>query len=432
MKIFNLISIVSLLFTIKESSATYLPRNLSSITVTNPGFTHFIPNAQDKTKFHLAISTFNGIPLTTDYVFYIRNYDSSSAYKLEQLSSTNLAWPNEIDYIGNSIINQTADPFGGLLVSGGFLVPGKGKGGLFYYAFKTSDRANVTSSAPVVLTADPKDSTAWFYHRTRLVDLNGDGTDDILTCRAYKPIVGTTLTELVGIIIDPKTRQYKLQVIAKSACDVFFDFADIDKDGRFEIVAAGFFINKLNIIYSDDPLNSFTTGAIKVVTIDSNGGKLFEMTIHDLDRSGNLELLVTNHQANSDAIKGAIYYYTLTGTVRQGTWTRTIIYNNFPVLNSGFNQGSPGCAIPFLPNLNDKNQLPYIVSAGDGSQYAYLFEPVLTNNKLSYNLVWKELYKGYTVGGISVADINNDGYSEFTVPIYEGKAVKVYTFAPKV
>ena len=40
-------------------------------------------------------------------------------------------------------------------------------------------------------------------------------------------------------------------------CDVFFDATDIDNDGRVEIVAAGFFISQLAVIYSDDSKNSF-------------------------------------------------------------------------------------------------------------------------------------------------------------------------------
>ena len=411
-------------------AVSYVPRSLASISITHPAFTSFIPNKNDLTKYHLAVSTFNAVPYSSDYVYYIKNYDATSPVNIEVLSDKALVWPNEAIYLNNSIINAKIDAFGGLLVAGGFLVPTKSKGGLYYYPFTSDDRSTVTKADPILLTLDAQDKTEWFYHRARHVDLDGDGTLDFLTCRTHKPLIGSAAVELIGVIYDQKSQNFKVQVIAKGVCDVFFDVADIDNDGRFEIIASGFFIAKLNIIYSDDDKNSFVNGNVKVRTIDSDAGKLFDIGIYNLDNSGNLELLVTNHQSNSDSIKGSIFYYTLSGTVRNATWTRNTIYDNFPVLKPGANQAAPGGAKAFLPNLNDENKIPYILLAGDGSECAYLFEPVFVNNNLKYNLTWSENYKDDTVGQMSVADINNDGYVEFVVPLYENKNIKVYTFAP--
>ena len=81
--------------------------------------------------------------------------------------------------------------------------------------------------------------------------------------------------------------------------------------------------------------------------------------------------------------------------------------------------------------MQDENKTLYIIVAGDGAEYAYLFKPIISSgNVLSYTLVWKELYSGDTVGEISIADINHDGYAEFVVPLYEKNLIKVYTFAP--
>ena len=56
---------------------------------------------------------------------------------------------------------------------------------------------------------------------------------------------------------------------------------------------------------------------------------------------------------------------------------------------------------------------------------AYFFQP---NNSgdLSYTLNWSKLYKGYTVGGISIADLDNDGKNEFMIAIYEANYCEIY------
>ena len=47
------------------------------------------------------------------------------------------------------------------------------------------------------------------------------------------------------VFYDETSQSFKIQVIAKDVCDVFFELADIDRDGRFEIITSGFFIKQL-------------------------------------------------------------------------------------------------------------------------------------------------------------------------------------------
>ena len=142
---------------------------------------------------------------------------------------------------------------------------------------------------------------------------------------------------------------------------------------------------------------------------------------------GNLELLATNHQGNKAAVKGSIFYYRLTGDIKTGSWAKTIIYDDFPVLNGGFNQAAPGAAKLFHPNVNEKGR-SHIILAGDGSQYAYYFEPSATG-ELSYTMKWRFRFFD-TIGEIAVGDINGDGFTEAFIPIYEKNACHVYSFKP--
>ena len=141
-------------------------------------------------------------------------------------------------------------------------------------------------------------------------------------------------------------------------------------------------------------------------------------------------MLATNHQGNNAAVKGALFYYKLSGNVRTGTWIKTIIYDNFPVLKGGMNQAAPGAPVLFHPNLNrQKEERLHIILAGDGSEYAYHFAPSVKTEELSYSLVWSKLY-GDTVGGIDVADINGDGINDCIIPIYEKNIVYFYSYNP--
>lgn len=357
----------------------------------------------------------------------ISKFDQSKP-DYQALPNKNLVWPNQPNFYNSSLIDLKVDPFGGVVIPFGFLVPTKGKGGLYYYPFSKEDRSVIGTSEPILLTRDNEEDIEWFYHRVRFIDLNGDGRDDLLTCRTEKPIFGSTKTELVSFVFNANTKGYDEKVIMKSACDVFFDTADIDKDGRFEIVSAGFFISQLNVIYSEDPNNNFLNGNVKVKTIDANAGQLFEVIIEDLDNQGNLELLATNHQGNNAEVKGALFYYTLSGNVRTGKWSKNIFHDDFPVLKGGFNQAAPGAPVLFHPNLNRKERL-HIILAGDGSEYAYHFAPSAVTEELSYSLVWSQLYSD-TVGGIDVADVNGDGITDCIIPIYEKNVLYFYSYNP--
>ncbi len=123
-----------------------------------------------------------------------------------------------------------------------------------------------------------------------------------------------------------------------------------------------------------------------------------------------------------------MFYYTLTGDVRTGTWNKKIIYDDFPVLKGGMNQAAPGAPVLFHPNLKQKGRL-HIILAGDGSEYAYHFAPSAANEELSYKMVWSKLY-GDTVGGIDVADIDGDGISDCVIPIYEKNIIYFYSYNP--
>ncbi len=175
----------------------------------------------------MGVSSFNGVPFSSDYVTYFANFtlgdiSSSVGVKIQQ---SDMKWPNEVTYITRSLINNTVDKFGGLIIPGGFLVPTKTDGGIFYFPFKTADRSELALDQFVKLSAAQTNQNNWFYHHAKIVDINGDGdNNDILTCRAYKPILGAQKTELVAFVHSNSGPKIYTEYIISDACDVFFEY----------------------------------------------------------------------------------------------------------------------------------------------------------------------------------------------------------------
>ena len=47
---------------------------------------------------------------------------------------------------------------------------------------------------------------------------------------------------------------------------------------------------------------------------------------------------------------------------------------------------------------------------------------------MKYAMIWSQVYKDDTVGGVSFADLDNDGYTELALAIYENNLVLIYSF----
>jgi hypothetical protein len=99
-----------------------------------------------------------------------------------------ILWPNECAPVPENIvgtgISNSIHMKDALLISDGFLVPGKNKGGLYVI----QRPGNRDSEWSVCITGGSRSSSiadhGWFYHRSVWLDLTGDGRKSILTARA--------------------------------------------------------------------------------------------------------------------------------------------------------------------------------------------------------------------------------------------------------
>jgi len=166
-----------------------------------------------------------------------------------------------------------------LLVSDGFLVPGRDNGGLYI----VSKPGHSEAEWSVCLTGESSGEGGWFYHRSIWVDLTGDGRKSILTARAKRPSIMTLVnggeikssipheTQLVwlerpqpyryddatgtpldrnGLKFDPFSSfntPWKVRVLDNGP-DVMFSVADLDTtDDTIEVIASQFFNRKLTL-----------------------------------------------------------------------------------------------------------------------------------------------------------------------------------------
>ncbi|KAG7340257.1 hypothetical protein IV203_023800 [Nitzschia inconspicua] len=130
---------------------------------------------------------------------------------INKRSRSMMLWPNEVQPVPANLLSsqtqlinqhhqyhqqqqysttsiQQKDLQDAVLVSDGFLVPGKDRGGIYL----VNHPSNTNKEWTVCLT-DPLEREPWFYHRAVWVDLTGDGRQSILTARA-KLLVRTTTT----------------------------------------------------------------------------------------------------------------------------------------------------------------------------------------------------------------------------------------------
>ncbi|KAL7549409.1 hypothetical protein ACHAWF_012679 [Thalassiosira exigua] len=255
-----------------------------------------------------------------------------------------IKWPNEVTSVPKQANahghNELEDA---LLVTDGFLVPGKDKGGLYVvrnpghgvseWRVCLTGRTNLQD-----ITVD-SDVSDWFYHKAIWLDLTGDGRMSILTARAKFPLLksnngvqqqssgsqgkgqgqlvwlerpmphsydantGTPL-DVDGTVFDPfsaRNTPWKLRVLDEGP-DVMFSVADLDPaDDTIEVIASQFFGKKLSLHslkLGPDPKIIFRK------TIDERVGSAFSSILADLDgRASDLQPKVVDSGSTVMSLK---------------------------------------------------------------------------------------------------------------------------------
>lgn len=356
---------------------------------------------------NLYLSTFDGNPFGgKDYTFVVPNFADQKSLTPIKLSGE-VVWPNLVQKADESIFGVK-----GVIISGGFLVPGKTNGGLWF-----SSMVNDQPGPHIELFR----GKGYFYHQTEFFDVNGDGKLDILTCRAIKPMTGAAKGDLTWL--EPLDRSKPLgkwkETIIGKGCDTFFKLEDVDGDGKVDILAAEFWGQSLTLIQTAngrfDDVKQFT-----YTFIDKTIGGVFDVQFIDVNGDGKKDILVTDHLGNG---KGGVYAYEVPANVKD-RWIRHDLSVGFQVLQTGIGQASPGSAQVFFPVKGQGK--PHIVVAGDGSQKAYVLVPNGTD-AAGWNFTRTIIHDcKCTVGGIAVA--YTQGRTNLYIPCYDNGYLVTYSY----
>jgi hypothetical protein len=385
------------------------PLEVNRLTLNKVAFANLINSS-------LYLSTFDGNPLGgKDYTYVIPDASGLASGIKDTVPiriGGNVVWPN---FVQDTPISLFGVP--GVIISGGFLVPGRTSGGLWFSSLvngKPGDQVELYRGRD------------YFYHQVEFYDVNQDGKMDILTCRANKPLVGAGKGDLTWLEPVDRTKplgKWKETVIGKG-CDTFFQVVDVDGDGYKDILSSEFWGSAVTLIQGnkgrfDVPANN------KVITIDKTIGPAFEMQYVDVNGDGIKDLLVTNHVG--DGAKAGVFAYEVP-KVMTDKWVRHDLAMGFPVLQSGVGQASPGGAHIFFPDTNKATGKPHIIVAGDGSQKAYVLLPNSPDAN-DWTFTTSVVHDCQcTVGGIAVGDVNKDGKSELYIPCYDNNYLVTYSF----
>jgi hypothetical protein len=240
--------------------------------------------------------------------------ESGSMGYINKETASAIRWPNEVnsvplqkenlpsEYLHHTKLTHYDED--ALLVSDGFLVPGRDNGGLYVILRPGHDNeyrsclaggngvdrllSKLENKKDSVDDQISTDEDGWFYHRSTWIDLTGDGRQSVLTARAKRPsilnkpgIAGQlddstmaslpTEAQLVwlerplpycydeatgtpldkdGLVFDPfspKHTPWKTRVLQKGP-DVMFSVADMDTTGKFDFYLNPFFPCKISFL----------------------------------------------------------------------------------------------------------------------------------------------------------------------------------------
>ena len=276
----------------------------------SPGFMHLLPAIDKSDEARLWVTNF-GLTIGGRVV----GIDVSGQLPAKKCKAP-FVWPNSVEYVPGGYFTGISEP--GILVSDGFLVPGKTKGNIW---FITDPGGDAERAIRLVTTK------SWFYHKAAPYKFGEH--EGILTARAYMPMMpfSSPQGELVWIekpnTLNP-TASWNLpwrEVVLAQGPDVMFEVVDLDPDDQsVEIFAAEFFSRKLTMhsLVWDDSRNSPVV--VERQVIDDDLGQAYSVSVADLQGEKS-HLIVTTHEYEPDPTLDKTPLYWIPGTNSKWTYT---------------------------------------------------------------------------------------------------------------
>ena len=324
-----------------------------------------------------------------------------------------------------------------IVVPGGFLAcaanPLNGDCGSLFWLEGIAGQKNKWTRHDLVTKNDH------FFFDVSLVDIDGDGIDDILTNGSQKTMLQAMDERLMWFKgTDTADRFEKTaRVIANGNGGPFPRFVDINGDGKKDIALAQYFNKNIS---TEGSFIWFEQGATAENwtkhIIDNESGESFMLEIiDDLYGDGVRRAVGVNHVNTSDTPNGpkeGVFIFDIPEDPTQ-KWTKKNIATDIKSRKSPLMgpQGAPG-----LFGYGDitGNGLIDLVVSGDGDSRVFWFEQnpagTFTQHTLD-GVAGAEINSSGSfgqAGGMKIVDLDKDGKNEIVVTLYEDNKLYIYKY----
>ncbi len=315
-------------------------------------------------------------------------------------------WPNETSLVPAGVL-----PFAAIVSPQGFqsaLPPGR----LSLINLDDPNRGEYlvdqSSFKPPRCEPGSTDNQPWFYHDALFIDMDEDGLQDIVSARSSFKVRGgfcPPTGQLVwfrnpgkALAADKEWDEFVLVDTrpAPGGPEVNMNAADLDGDGRMEIIATHFFKHDGITIYGAPAGRKWAdvnpAGGVPARQHDimRGQGKPFAVHIADLNRDGRLDVLTSNHQPDGcfkvtqSDIAGRVIAIEqpADGKLFESPWQvhvlKDVIRPNptFPQPEQGPGRLAPNRAVAFWPERRLQGKVkPWLLVGGDEASKVWVLKP---------------------------------------------------------
>jgi len=219
-----------------------------------------------------------------------------------------------------------------------------------------------------------------------------------------------------------------------------FEVCDPDCIEYSAILAGELWTERIMLYYVENNPGAWAEPSnIHPLVVDATPGQPFEAHFADLNNDGRMEILASCYDTRKENKTGNFWVYEQPEVAGE-PWKRTALASGF-VANSYLfgNSMTPGKSRLFWPSEEYKANVtetgamakPWIALSGDDDGVHYILSPVSESpDDMNYDIQVMVDTGATTAGTMAVTDLDGDGFTEIVSAGYTAGEVYVYTFKP--